>query len=84
MRSSPRGIWTYAWRRARSADPSLYFFPKRAAFNIAWREAPERRIDSYIEPRGCLTKAGAANQEGDHSAWYEGFPPLQTTWGPPV
>ena len=55
----------------------LYFFPIRAAFNIAWREAPERRIDSYIKPRGCLTKAGAANQEGDHSACYAGFPQLQ-------
>jgi hypothetical protein len=53
---------------------SLYFFPKLAAFNITWHEKPERRIDSYIEPRGCLTKPGDANHEGSHAEWYEGFP----------
>lgn len=52
----------------------LQFFPTRAAFNLSWREAPERRIDSFIEPRGCLTKLGDANQAGEHSEWYIGFP----------
>lgn len=55
---------------------SLYFFPKMAAFNISWHERPERRIDSYVDPKGCLTKPGMANQTKDHSAWYEGFPRL--------
>lgn len=50
---------------------SLYFFPIRAAFNIAWREEPERRIDSYIAPKGCLTKPGMGNHEGEHSTAYE-------------
>lgn len=36
---------------------NLYFFPKLAAFNIRWREKPERRIDSYIKPKGCLTQS---------------------------
>jgi hypothetical protein len=54
----------------------MYFFPKRAAFNITWHEAPEKRIDSYVAPKGCLTKPGMANHEGDHSEWYGGFPPL--------
>jgi hypothetical protein len=56
---------------------SLQFFPKLAAFNLSWREAPERRIDSFIAPKGCLTKPGMANQTEDHSVWYEGFPPLR-------
>ena len=52
---------------------TLYFFPKLSAFNIQWREEPERRIDSYIAPAGCLTKPGMANHGGDHSAAYQGF-----------
>ena len=55
---------------------TLYFFPIRAAFNIQWREEPERRIDSYMTPRGTLTKPGMANHDGDHSSWYDGFPTL--------
>jgi len=54
----------------------LQFFPKLAAFNIQWHEAPERRIDSFIAPRGCLTRPGMANHAGRHAAWYEGFPRL--------
>lgn len=37
----------------------LWFFPKLCAFNIAWRPVPQRRIDSYIAPRGTLLKSGA-------------------------
>lgn len=55
---------------------SLYFFPKLAAFNITWYESPEKCISSYIAPRGCLTKPGMENHEGDHSEWYERFPQL--------
>lgn len=53
---------------------SQYYFPRNAAVNLTWREDPERRIDSYIVPRGCLTKPGMANHAGSHAAWYEGFP----------
>jgi len=49
---------------------SLYFFPKLLAFNIRWHETPRRRIDSYVSPRGCLTKQGMENWRGDHSPWY--------------
>lgn len=56
---------------------SLYFFPKLAAFNITWHENPERRIDSYVDPRGCLTKPGMDNHGGSHAEWYEGFPELR-------
>ena len=50
----------------------LQFFPKLCAFNIQWHERPRRRIDSFIAPRGCLTKPGMANHAGDHSGWYRG------------
>ena len=56
----------------------LQFFPKLAAFNIQWHERPRRRIDSFIAPRGCLTKPGMANHAGDHAEWYRGFPPLRS------
>lgn len=49
---------------------SLQFFPKMWAVNIHWREEPERRIESYAAPKGCLTKPGMANQVGSHeSEW---------------
>ena len=56
---------------------SMYFFPKLAAFNLQWREEPERRIDSYVTPKGCLTRPGMDNHEGSHAQWYEGFPDLR-------
>ena len=49
---------------------SLYFFPKLAAFNIGWHEVPERRIDSYVAPRGCLTRPGMPGHEGSHRQLY--------------
>lgn len=49
----------------------LEFFPKYAAVNVNWREAPERRIYSYIPPRrGWLTKPGMENAAGTHEAAY--------------
>lgn len=50
---------------------SLYFFPKMWAFNIRWHEQPTRRINSYVAPRGCLTKPGMENWHGKHDAWYQ-------------
>jgi hypothetical protein len=49
---------------------SLYFFPALGAFNIAWHELPERRIDSYIPPKGTLTKPGMGNHTGSHRDAY--------------
>lgn len=57
----------------------LQFFPRLCAFNIQWHERPVRRIDSFIAPRGCLTKPGMENQAGRHAEWYGGFPA-----GPPA
>jgi len=53
---------------------SLSFFPIRASFNIQWHEKPQRRIDSYIAPRGNLTRPGKDNHEGSHSQTYDWFP----------
>ncbi|AUX74887.1 hypothetical protein [Sinorhizobium fredii] len=55
---------------------SLCFFPKLWAFNIQWHERPQRRIRSFAEPRGLLTKPGMANHEGSHQHFYAGFPTL--------
>lgn len=60
---------------------SMYFFPKLCAFNLQWREEPERRVDSYIKPKGTLTKFGWENQHHSHSEMYEGFPVL-ARWPP--
>lgn len=55
-----------------------FFFPKRAALNLTWSEKPKKVINSYIAPKGTLTKPGMPNNEGTHSACYPGFPGLQT------
>lgn len=41
----------------------IWFFPKLAAFNLTWREEPERAIGSYIAPRGYLLRPGAEPAE---------------------
>jgi hypothetical protein len=55
----------------------LQFFPKLAAFNIGWHERPRRRIDSFIAPKGCLTRPGMANHDSSHDEFYPGFPQLR-------
>ncbi len=65
------------WIHDRLPYSRLQFFPKLAALNIQWHERPIRRIDSFIAPKGCLTKPGMANHGADHGAWYRGFPRLR-------
>ena len=49
----------------------MEFFPKMAAFNLQWREEPERRISSFIPPRrGLLTRSGMENWAGRHDPAY--------------
>ena len=55
------------------AYSSMYLYPKLAAFNITWSTNPEKRIDSYIAPKGCLTKPGDPNFEGSHENEYREF-----------
>ncbi len=52
---------------------SMYFFPKLAAFNISWHQNGEKRIDSYVAPKGCLTKPGMENHKASHSEMYESY-----------
>jgi hypothetical protein len=54
----------------------LQFYPKLLAFNIGWHESPKRRITSFVQPRGLLTKPGMDNHKGEHSCQYPGFPDL--------
>ena len=53
----------------------MQFFPTYWAFNLSWREDPVRRIDSFAEPRGCLTKPGMPNHEGSHEPLWRGILP---------
>jgi hypothetical protein len=49
----------------------MEFFPTYAAFNLQWRDEPERRIYSFIPPRrGWLTKPGMDNWAGRHETAY--------------
>lgn len=53
---------------------SQYWFPRSKlwAFNLRWREEPERWIKSYTEPRGTLTAPGMANHAGQQEdEWKE-------------
>lgn len=58
------------WIHDHLAYSHLQFFPKLAAFNIGWHERPLRRIDSFVAPKGCLTRPGLPNHDGDHAALY--------------
>ncbi|MGH1414239.1 MAG: hypothetical protein ACRBB0_12155 [Pelagimonas sp.] len=57
----------------------IWFFPKLCAFNLVWRPKPQKRIDSYIAPRGCLLRAGDAPVESKQQrrARYSDFPPFR-------
>lgn len=66
------------WLHDHLAYSEIWFFPKLCAFNIAWRPEPQRRIDSYIAPRGTLLRAGAEPSEplNARRQRYVDFPPL--------
>lgn len=51
------------WAHDHLSYSAMYFFPKLAAFNLTWREYPERTISSYIAPKGSLIKAGEEPEE---------------------
>jgi hypothetical protein len=52
---------------------SIFFFPKLAAFNIRWSPIPEKKIQSYIPPKGYLTKPGMDNHGGNHESSYNAY-----------
>ncbi|MDD9909922.1 MAG: hypothetical protein OXR62_09535 [Ahrensia sp.] len=57
----------------------MYFFPKLAAFNLTWSEAPQQSIGSYIAPKGLLLRAGQEPDEPlkQRQDRYADFPPLR-------
>lgn len=57
----------------------IQFFPKRAAFNLGWRENPKRRISSFAAPRGNLTAPNGPPPLAPEArrAAYADFPPFQ-------
>lgn len=79
--SRPSGMRSGTKRAAGAGSPGGYTticpIPRSSsslwAFNIQWREDPERRIDSYAGPRGCLTKPGMAGHGGRHKAEWAGI-----------
>lgn len=58
---------------------SMWFFPRRAAFNLTWREDPDRTISSYVAPRGKLLARGAEPAEplAERQRRYVDFPPFR-------
>lgn len=66
------GSWTSLawWIHDHLPYSTLCFFSRLGAFNIGWHEKPERRIDSYAKPQGCLTRPGMENHLGSHRQEY--------------
>ena len=62
------------WVHDHLSYSDMEFFPKFAAFNLQWREEPERSIYSFIPPRrGRLTAPGRDNWAGRHDLTYAGM-----------
>ena len=67
------GVWRKLawWIHDTLPYSALQFFPRYWAFNVSWHERPLRRIDSFLEPKGCLTRPGMANHGVGHRADWE-------------
>lgn len=68
---------------------AVFFFPKRAAFNLTWREAPERKISSWIGPQRAILRVGeepppVAERQARHADFpvFRGiaYPDLPEVW----
>lgn len=64
---------------------AVQVFPVNAAVNLGWREGAEKRISSYLPPRGHLLRAGEAPGEplARRQARYADFPAFRGL-GPPA
>ncbi|MBF9030676.1 hypothetical protein HKCCE3408_09770 [Rhodobacterales bacterium HKCCE3408] len=58
---------------------AMWFFPRLAAFNLTWREDPERVIDGFMPHRIQLLRAGdpPAEPAEMREARYADFPPFR-------
>ena len=64
---------------------AINFFPRRAAFNLTWREAPEARISSWIGPvRAVLRPGQVPPPEAERRARYADFPEFRGIVYPPL
>jgi hypothetical protein len=61
----------------------VYFFPVNAAFNLTWREAPERRVLSYIAPKGYLVGDGRV-PDPQRAERHADFPAFRGIAYPPI
>jgi hypothetical protein len=61
----------------RACPASTWTCPDRLALERRELFDTQRRIDSDVSPKGCLTKPGMENHDGDHSQSYRDFPPLK-------
>lgn len=64
----------------------MYFFPKLAAFNLTWSEAPLRDIRSWIKPHHLVLRGGETPSEAlpMRRARYADFPPFRGVEPPSV
>lgn len=60
-----------------------WFFPKNAAFNLSWREQPDRLIQSYIAPKGKLYGPGLT-PDPQRAERYADFPAFRGIAYPPL
>lgn len=67
------------WVHAHLPYSAMFFFPRRAAFNLTWREDPARAIDGYMPHRIQLLRAGddPAEPDTDRRQRYADFPPFR-------
>jgi hypothetical protein len=64
---------------------AINFFPKRAAFNLTWRENPERTISSWIGPIRKIQGPGdTPPPPQERQARYADFPPFRGVHYPPL
>ncbi|MEM6618328.1 MAG: hypothetical protein AAF761_11445 [Pseudomonadota bacterium] len=64
----------------------MWFFPKRAAMNLTWREEPARYIAGYMPRRLTLLRPNDTPAEpfSDREKRYRDFPPFRGIPYPPV
>lgn len=55
----------------------MCFYPRLGAFNLQWREQPERKIMSWRQPKGILFRQGMEDLFSDLHRDHSSFPKLR-------